>query len=148
MPRTRGTPEHRPPPGDSNPPEEALGQELLRAETVGQVEAIGVRAHATLIAATRRRLVASTVETADELAARIVEDGEGWDADEVATAMRCTPTFVRRARLGHGRDPEDGRQPSGDPMAVACELRRRGRSLRAIAALTGVPRSTLHDRLR
>jgi hypothetical protein len=148
MPRTHGTPEHRPPPGEANPPHERLGHELVSASTVEEVLAVGRKAHDELVAATRRRFVPSTVETADELAERVIDDGEGWAAGDVATAMRCTPTFVRRARLAALRDPEDGRPiDPEDPWEAARELRRRGRSLRAIAALTGVPRSTLHDKL-
>lgn len=48
---------------------------------------------------------------------RIVTEGEGWPASEVAIQMRCGIRDVHRARAGAGRDVEYG------------ELRRNGRAL-------------------
>lgn len=148
MPRTRGTPDHRRPTGELHPPHERLAVELHSARTVQEVIAVGQRAQSELTAATRRTMVRSTTESATELAARIVSDGAGWDVEDVCMAMRCNPSFVTRARLAAGRDPDSGYLPrDGDPFEVALELRAAGRSYRAIERLTGIPRSTLYDRL-
>lgn len=148
MPRTRGTPEHRRPTGEATPTWESLARALDAAETVEEVVRVGQRVRAEVVAATRRTMVRSTTESATELAERIVGDGAGWPADDVATAMRCNVSFVTRARLAAGRDPETGLLPrDADPYELASELRAQGRSYRTIAALTGIPRSTLHDRL-
>lgn len=98
----------------------------------------------------RRPFAPVASETLEELCARIVGDGWGVSADDCARAMRCTPTLVRRARLGALRHPETGyRLPERqrDPMAWAIQLDRVGLSLRQIEAATGVPKSTLHDYL-
>ena len=99
----------------------------------------------------RKALLANgTTETLEELCARIVQDGWAIPTDECARAMRCTPTLVRRARLAAERHPETGyslppRQQ--DPMEWALKLDAVGLSVRQIATLTGLPKSTIHDRL-
>jgi hypothetical protein len=148
MPRTRGTPEHRCPPGELDPPEDRLRRRLLSAETIEDVQAIEREAHEILVAATKRPLGHRSYETADERDERIVAEGEGWAPDDVAGAMGCRPFDVRHARLVRKRDPETGRElPEGDPFLVAAELRAHGRSTRVIERLTGIPRSTLRYRL-
>ena len=148
MPRTHGTPEHRRPPGDAHPPAERYRDRLQAATSPVEARRVLDEARAELERTLRRPLAVERVETAEEFAERIVLDGAGWTADEVALAVHCLPRFVRAARLGYGRDPEDGlTPPDGDPMAVARRLYGEGRSLRTIERLTGLPRSTLHDRL-
>jgi hypothetical protein len=138
---------HRPP-GDSTPDAEYFRTRLDNAESLSDALEAYLQARACLAGILRRTMATVTGETAAELGERIVEDGEGWEAEDVALALRCTPTFVRKSRLSLGRDPETGYSaPDGDPMAVALELRERGRSLRTIARLTGIPRSTLHSRM-
>lgn len=148
MPRSHGTPEHRRPPGEAHPVAERLAESLRATRSKTQALAIVDEARVELQRATRRAMPPDTTETAEDLAERIVEDGAGWTVDEVALACRCLPSFVRASRLSLGRDPETGyTPPDGDPMAVARVLHDAGRSLRTIARLTGVPRSTLYDRL-
>lgn len=98
---------------------------------------------------TRRLLAPDTTETWEELAARIVADGWGITADECARAMRCTPTMVRRARLSEMRHPDTGYALPAkmDAVAWARALDAAGLSVREIATVTGVAKSTLHDRL-
>lgn len=145
---SNGAHESHRPPGDSTPDAEYFRNRLDRAETLSDALEAYLSARACLAGILRRTMAVVAGETAAELAERIVEDGEGWTAEDVALALRCTPTFVRKARLSLGRDPETGYSaPDGDPMAVALELHQRGRSIRTIARLTGIPRSTLHDRL-
>lgn len=47
-------------------------------------------------------------DSAVDLTAEMVRDGEGLPPLHVAIALRCTPTFVRRARAASGRDTETG----------------------------------------
>lgn len=82
-----------------------------------------------------------------ELELRIVSEGTGMTAVEVAVMCRCTVTLVRRARLGAERDPERGKSLAGVSVERwVRELRASGYSLRQCEALTGVPRSTIADR--
>lgn len=94
----------------------------------------------------RRAFPSIAYTTAAELAERVISEGEGHDPLAVAIALRCTPTFVRRARLAHGRDAERGRivpDVELEPRALLDA----GLSYRQVAAVLGVPRSTLHDRM-
>jgi len=107
-------------------------------------------AQAELDAWIRRPLAPDTAETLEDLYARIVEDGWGVTASECARAMRCTPTLVRRARLAAGRHPENGYHLPGagtDVYVWACSLDAAGLTVRQIALVTGLPKSTLHDHL-
>lgn len=146
---SNGAHESSRPPGELIPDAEYFHNRLQRSETVSDARETLSEARACLAGVLRRAMAHVPGESAVELAARITEDGAGWTAEDVAQAMRVTPTFVRRARLLAGRDPENGlTPPDADPMVLAVELFAAGRSLRTIARLTGIPRSTLHDRLR
>jgi hypothetical protein len=59
----------------------------------------------------RRRSLTSQlhVETATDLRALVVDRGQGFTPLEVSVALRCTPTFVRKARVAAGVDAERGR---------------------------------------
>jgi hypothetical protein len=148
MPRTHGTPEHRRPPGEAIPVAEHLAHRLSQVISVREAAALLDEARAELSHALRRGMAYDATETSDELAERIIEDGCGWPVADVARAMRCLPSFVRRAREAVGRDPETGLTlPDADPMDAARVLAEAGRSTRTIERLTGIPRSTLRYRL-
>lgn len=90
-------------------------------------------------------------ETAAEFDARIVREGDGWEADKVAFALRTTSTRVRKARQAAGRDVASGKTISkaGDltdleRRAKARELRDANLSIRQIAARLGVGLATVH----
>jgi hypothetical protein len=72
-----------------------------------------------------------------------VHEGEGWTPQEVALAMRVTPTLVRNVRNEYERDTQYGR-PDGS-LAHGISLLNAGCSLRQAAQITGIPKSTLHD---
>jgi hypothetical protein len=115
------------------------------ATTDADVDELVRLARSELTHIRRRTFPALAWATADELAERVVDEGEGVDAPVVAMALRCTPTFVRRARLARGRDTELGRV-----VRVALEPRAlvdAGMSLRQVSAVLGGPPSTLHERL-
>jgi hypothetical protein len=136
------------PPGESYPDAEHFAFRLECASTVAEARAAYIEARAALMRALRRPMAPGTTETLEEYMERAVNDGEGWTAEDAADALRCTPTFLRRLRLAAGRDPETGLlPPTSDPWALARQLHDGGRSVRTISALTGIPRSTLHDRL-
>jgi hypothetical protein len=84
-------------------------------------------------------------ETEDQMARRVIDEGEGWAAKDVAVAFRCSASQVRRWRLEHERNPETGRKEGS--LAHARDLISEGLSLRQVAVLTSIPKSTLHDAL-
>jgi hypothetical protein len=148
--RRGGDSEHVGPPGEPLPMAEQWARMFDAApnrETLRQwLEA----ARAEFDAYIRRPLAPDTVETLEELCERIVRDGWGITAEECALAMRCTPTLARRARLEALRNPETGYplpERTADPHAWLIALDRAGLSVRQIEALTGVPKSSVHDRL-
>ena len=100
----------------------------------------------------RRPLAGVRGETVEALAELVLDRGAGFTALEVSVALRVTPTFVRRTRLAHGLDAERGRhvKVNGHGAALGVQLIANGYSVRAAAAaaISGVPRSTLHDGFR
>jgi hypothetical protein len=95
----------------------------------------------------RRPLASASDESWRELELRIVSEGAGFPAVEVAIMCKCTTSFVRSARIGAERDPEHGRSLAGvSRERWSHELRAAGYSLRQVSALTGIPRSTLSGR--
>jgi DNA-binding IclR family transcriptional regulator len=139
------------PPGERRPMHEVWGERIDAAPSAGARAVVVEQAHGALMAYIRRQFVVTTAESYDELAERIVTDGWGLDADECARAMRCTPTLIKRARLDARRHPDTGYalpDETPDRMAWARALRADGLSLRDVQTLTGLPKSTLHDRLR
>ena len=139
------------PPGERYPMDEQLADALERAPDAGAARAILEAAEAEFAAYVRRPLAPDTTETWEELAARIVGDGWAMSARECADRMRTSPTLVRRARMAEMRHPETGYplpERRADLMGWARELDAVGLSVRQIEALTSVPKSTLHDRLK
>jgi hypothetical protein len=137
------------PPGESAPMADRWARRFAAASSGSALAALVEEAQAELNAWVVRPLAPDTTETWEELAERIVRDGWGVTAQECAVAMRCTPTMVRRARLAELRHPETGYglPVEGDPMAWARALDDAGLTLRQIEAVTGVAKSTLHDRM-
>lgn len=138
------------PAGESHPMRDHYARRLTDAPDAASAARVLGQARAALNAERRQPMAVSRVETLAELRQRILDDGTGWLADDVALAMRCLPRVVRRARLLAGRDPEHGRpMPTGaDRMDWAVQLVTTGCTQREAAAVTGVPRSTLGDVLR
>jgi hypothetical protein len=137
------TPSSAPPSGDDTPAR-YWAQRFGLAVSDSERQRLVREARAELRAIRRRVLPRVAYETADELALRVVDDGEGFDTQRVALALCCTPTFVRRARLAHGREPEYGRVVELDALEPRTLLDA-GFSVRQAAAVLGVPRSTLHE---
>jgi hypothetical protein len=131
------------PAGESDPPMDYWLEQLGRAETVEEVRGVVERARSELRAWRCRPDPPPDGESFEDLKRRIVSDGEGWTPQEVALAMRVTPTLVRNVRTEAERDTEHGR-PDGS-LAHGIALLSAGLSLRQAAQITGIPKSTLHD---
>lgn len=143
--------EHAGPNGNAHPLYEVWGERIDAAPDAETARGLLDAAEAELGAQLRRPLAPDTTETLEELCARIVQDGWGVSATECSRMMRCTPTLVRRARLVERRHPATGYSlpdATGDARGDVRKLERAGLSLRDIEALTGVPKSTLHDHLK
>lgn len=138
------------PPGESSPMHDKWAVVFVGAADPDMARRLTEEAQAELDAWVRRPLAPDTTETWEEIAARIVGDGWGLASEECAMAMRCTPTMVRRARLAEMRHPDTGYHLPAphDPITWAIQLDGLGLTLRQIETVTGVAKSTLHDRLR
>ena len=119
---------------------------FARAQTQRELDELVQLARAELRRIRRRTFPALAYDTADELAERVINEGEGVAAADVSIALRCTPTFVRRARISHGREPERGRIVHVSALEPGA-LRAAGLSIRQVSAVLGVPRSTVHEQL-
>ena len=94
---------------------------------------------------------AAPAETLEELHARILDVGEGWEAQAVADHFRCGVTTVRKARAAAGRETERGTLPingralSREERAAAIQrLAAQGMNATQIArSLDGVSYSTV-----
>jgi DNA invertase Pin-like site-specific DNA recombinase len=85
--------------------------------------------------------------------ARLLKDGEGFTAAEVALSFRMTVAAVERTRWRHGRDKRLGKVEPMQPMPDATPTERReraqllrdehGMSTRQIAILLDVDQSTI-----
>jgi hypothetical protein len=137
------------PPGESKPPHVRWREEWKKAtDDDGRTNAIkGARNE--LKSLSTRSITAVSVETEEQLSKRVVKDGEGWTVEEVAQRMRCTTTFVRKARVKDGRDIATGIKPEEiiEGLAVkrerARELAKRGLTERQIAMHTGLSKTTV-----
>jgi hypothetical protein len=130
------------PQGEDYPPIDYWLGLIARAQTIDEVHAIVDRARSELRAWRRRPEPPPEGESFEDLKRRIVDEGEGWTPQEVALAMRCTPTLVRNIRSELELDVEYGRPDRS--LAHGLALLRDGVTLRAAAMATGIPKSTLH----
>jgi predicted amidohydrolase len=134
------------PAGESDPPLDHWLDLLTQAQTVDEVVLVVERARSELRAWRRRPDPPPDGESFEDLKRRIVTEGEGWTPQEVALAMRVTPTLVRNVRGWAERDPDYGRPDQS--LAHGLSLLSSGCSLRQAAQITGIPKSTLHDAMR
>lgn len=96
-------------------------------------------------------------ESAEQLGERIVREGEGFSATEVAVRFRTGERRVRRVREAAGREPVYGRPLEAGNGGMTADARRaRARQLRedenlpitSIARILGVNKSTVSKDLR
>lgn len=135
------------PAGPRTPPAERWAALIAGALTVSEGRRHLSAARAELQSIRRRPLALASTDTLADMEARIVSEGVGMSALEVAVTCRCTTSMVRRARIQADCDPERGHPLTATtPEVAAVMLRASGLSLRATAQLTGIPRSTLAAR--
>lgn len=125
--------------GDPHPPHLRFQHEMNTARDDRELEAVVERAEAELSAIRHGHTTTTEIrpESQTELYARIVKDGEGWTAKEVAINMRCLPRDVTTARRSAGREPIYGRAtkhtPAVDKAEQARVMRADGATTRQIA---------------
>lgn len=128
-------------------PAERYARAISEAHSEREARSVLDAARRELQGILRRPFMGASMETRDQLALRIVSEGTGLSAIEVAINCKCTTSFVRTARIVNEREPETGRSLAGVSVERwATELRAAGYSYRQVSALTGIPRSTLFDR--
>lgn len=134
-------------PSGTGHPAERYARAIGEARSEREARAHLAAAQCELQSILRRPFIGASAETRDRLALRIVTEGTGMSPIEVAILCKCTTSFVRAARIEHERAPEHGRSLAGvSADKWAHELRAAGYSYRQVAALTGIPRSTLASR--
>ena len=133
------------PGGELHPPLEHWAELLPRCRTLDEIIELLGTARSELRAWKVRPEPPPEGETFDELADRILSYA-GWEPKDVALACRCTPTLIRRVRGDAERNPETGREEGS--LQHARDLLAQGMSLRQVAILTGIPKSTLHRQAR
>lgn len=137
------------PPGDAHPPHVYWREQWDRAVGSYDQEKVIRSARAELESWRKRPEVTVQLETEDELADRIVKEGKGSPVDEIAQHCRCTPTFVRKARLKAGVSLVTGIAPKGvtvetqDQREQVRELAENGLSERQIGMFTGLGKGTI-----
>jgi len=89
----------------------------------------------------RTKVTPGREETEKQFAARVISTGRGFGVGEVATAMRCTPTRVRRIRLANGVSLDFGLTLTVDVEQRCRDLEGRGMTERQIGMLTGLAKS-------
>jgi hypothetical protein len=134
------------PGGEGHPPLDHWLDLLERCTTLEEAQIVVAKAREELEAWLRRPEPPPQGETLEDLKQRIIREGEGWTPQEVALAMRVTPTLVRNVRSEAERDPQYGR-PDGS-LAHGVALLNAGLSVRQAAQITGIAKSTLHDAWR
>lgn len=133
------------PAGESDPPLDHWLDLWITASSSSERRLIVQAARSELAAWKRRPEPPPAGESGEQMIERLIREGEGWTPGDVALAFRCTPTLVRRWRTEHDRNPETGRLEGS--IEQAKDLIGQGLSLRQVAMLTGIPKSTLHRSL-
>lgn len=112
--------------------------------------AVLTAARKTLDSIRRSHADRTAAETKEQLAHRIVNEGEGWPARDVANSMRCGIRMVWASREAAGRDVEygkpqtNGRELSRDERnAVILRMHRQRMSGHQIAAALNIERSSV-----
>lgn len=126
-------------PPAANSPHITYRDRLLAEDDPGKRAGILEQARADLRHHRRRVAPKITGETEREFDDRIRSKfNDGWPVNEIARAMNCTPTRVRRAVSVIKLSPVD---------ASIEQLAGEGHSVRFIAMRLGIPKSTVQDAL-
>lgn len=134
------------PQGESSPPHLVWRSRFLAASP-DALAALVANAREELIAIRgygRANIPPPQEETREQWEARMLKDGEGFEARDVAVSFRCAVADVIRIRLGAGRDPNHGgvlkrvEAPLEARRERVLQMRRGGASTRQIAQMVGV----------
>jgi len=131
------------PPGESEPPHLYLRQRYDLAATDEERLAVVFEARSLYRDLTQRKVIVVHEESPAEFLIRVL-GAKGWPPKDVAIALRCSASQVRRLRTENGCDPDTGEICELDAKA----LRIQGMSWREIARLVGKPQSTIRYQLR
>ena len=137
------------PPGESHPPHIHWRERWLGAVDEEDRRRVLAGARRELASLRKRTVVKVSMETEEELEARIIREGRGEPVDRVAAAMRCTSTFVRKARLKAGVSVTTGKAPKGimigtvDQREHAEHMAENGATERQIEFVTKLPKTTV-----
>jgi hypothetical protein len=91
----------------------------------------------------------NAVESKEDLHRRILKEGKGWPANEVAISLRCGVTVVHKARADAGMDEFGERRTNGRELnrearnAEILRLTRKGMNPFQISEALGIPRSSV-----
>ena len=96
------------PPGEANPPHVWLRERYVESGTWPEKLHILKLAQTLYTELTQQKPVEVVAETATQRIHRILRDGEGWAARDVANVFLCSATEVRRIRVEHECNPETG----------------------------------------
>lgn len=142
----------RPPHGEANPPHLIWRERMERCETDKVL---------TLVAEARLELEQTrgfgkaaepkpVGETQEQWEARLIADGNGWDASTVAKSFRCLVRDVVKVRVRHDRDPSTGRlNPAiSDRDAKILRMHANGRQQREIARFMAINQATVSRVIR
>jgi hypothetical protein len=121
-----GIPASRMPTGESHPPHEYWRERFKGAQPHEHSRLIE-QAQAELQAWRKRPAIQITEETSEQYELRMIAEGEGWAAEDVAKSFNCLPKQVRKIRAKHDRLPATGKPvaslgPSSDQAARAKEM--------------------------
>lgn len=122
-----------------------------RYKQAADPETVIEEAERALDLALRSKALAHSPETLEQENARILEEGEGFKAEEVAYTFHCTVSRVRKVRTAADRDPEWGRPVVIDGLTMPeriIQLHTQNCSQRQIATKLGVPQSTVHRHIK
>jgi hypothetical protein len=129
------------PPGDSQPLHQHWQIVYVMADGLDAREQVISDATDALIEARVRTTPVPQGETREQWEERLIKDGDGWPAREVAVRFLTATREVTKIRMRYERDPHMGRPL--EQQASVPELIARGLSARQIAFITGKKPSSI-----
>lgn len=146
-----GHPASKAPTGDAHPEVDELAASYRAALSNAGRRDVLARAVATLQGWRRKRVVLTSEKSLDEI---ILDDGEGYSAEMVASRYGLSIGHVARIRQRAGRSAVDGTDPKASSLpreerrAEARRMRDKGMSSRQIARVLGVSQTLVMADLR
>jgi hypothetical protein len=146
-----GHPSSCEPTGNSRPTYERLRSDYEHATSNAERQRVLDRAKAEL--APGKHAISQSIEalSLDEI---IIEDGEGYDAEQVAQRFGLAVPHVRRIRQRAGRRPDNGTNPDSERLpreqrrSEAHRMRAKGMTQRQISRILGVSQALVAGDLK